>query len=352
MNLCRVCGEEKLVSKTLNACIDCIRKNKNDILSEILNFHAKTRREFNLPEEIPNSDDGIECKICGNECRIPKYKFGYCGLRLNDGTKISHIGGTSKAGLIHWYFDPLPTNCVASWVCEGSKQYGKKNLAVFYQSCSFNCLFCQNWHFREINIKRARKISAEELADVVDKETFCICYFGGDPSTQIIHAIQTSKIAIEKKGKVRICWETNGNMNKKFLEIAVKLSLESGGCIKFDLKAYDENLNIALCGVSNRKTLENFKFACRFIDKRPEPPLVIASTLIIPGYIDADEVYKIAKFIRQFDENIPYSLLAFYPQFYFYDLPTTSRKLMNECVDAARSAGLKRVHVGNVHLLN
>lgn len=352
MNFCKVCGEKKLVSQTLNTCIDCIRKNKNGILSEILNFHAKTRREFDLPEAIPRSVDGIECKICGNECKISKNKLGYCGLRLNDGSKILHIAGTSKAGLLHWYFDPLPTNCVASWVCEGSKQYGKKNLAVFYRSCSFNCLFCQNWHFRETSIKKARKISAEELANVVDNETFCICYFGGDPSTQIIHAIQTSKIVIEKKGKVRICWETNGNMNRKLLEIAVKLSLESGGCIKFDLKAYNENLNIALCGVSNRMTFESFKFACSFIGKRHEPPLVIASTLVIPGYIDADEVYKIAKFIRQFDENIPYSLLAFYPQFYFYDLPTTSRELMNECVDAARSAGLKRVYVGNVHLLS
>ncbi|WP_234697324.1 radical SAM protein [Candidatus Kryptonium thompsonii] len=270
---------------------------------------------------------------------------------MNFGGKLFHLAGTSNNGLLDWYFDPLPTNCVASWVCDGSKQSGKKNLAVFYRSCSFNCLFCQNWHFRETNIKRARKISADGLADVVDDETFCVCYFGGDPSTQVVHAINASKIILRKRNDVRICWETNGNMNKKFLEVAVKLSLESGGCIKFDIKAYNENLNIALCGVSNRRTLENFEFACRFISQRPEPPLVVASTLVIPGYIDAEEVYQIAKFIAQFDKNIPYSLLAFYPQFYLCDLPVTSKQLMRECVDAAISGGLKRVYIGNVHLL-
>ncbi|MCX7762761.1 MAG: radical SAM protein [Candidatus Kryptonium sp.] len=352
MNLCGVCRGRKLVAKAIGACVDCIRQNKKGVIDKILEFHRITREEFELPSSVPNSKEGIKCKICANECVIPEGERGYCGLRANFNGKISHLAGTSESGLLDWYFDPLPTNCVAEWVCEGSNQVGKKNLAVFYRSCSFNCLFCQNWHFRETNIKRARKISSEELASIVDEKTFCVCYFGGDPSTQIVHAIQTSKIILKKRKDVRICWETNGNMNRKFLEMAVKLSLESGGCIKFDLKAYDENLNIALCGVSNRKVFENFEFACRFIDQRPEPPLVVASTLIVPGYINADEVYKIARFISQIDENIPYSLLAFYPQFYLYDLPITSKELMRECVESAISAGLKRVHVGNIHLLN
>ncbi|MEN3038971.1 MAG: radical SAM protein [Candidatus Kryptonium sp.] len=351
MNLCGVCGKKKLVAKSIGACVDCIRENKNGVIEKILEFHGITRDEFDLPRKVPNLENGIKCKICANECVISEGERGYCGLRVNFNGKILHLAGTSESGLLDWYFDPLPTNCVAEWVCEGSKQLGKKNLAVFYRSCSFNCLFCQNWHFRETNIERAKKISAEELANVVDDKTFCVCYFGGDPSTQIIHAIKTSEIILKKSKDIRICWETNGNMNRKFLETAVKLSLESGGCIKFDLKAYDEKLNIALCGVSNCKVFDNFEFVCRFIDKRPEPPLVIASTLVIPGYIDAEEVYKIASFISQINKDIPYSLLAFYPQFYLYDLPITSKKLMNECVEAAISAGLRRIHVGNVHLL-
>jgi len=33
----------------------------------------------------------------------------------------------------------------------------------------------------------------------------------------------------------------------------VSLSLSSGGCIKFDIKAWSESLHIALCGVSMEK---------------------------------------------------------------------------------------------------
>jgi pyruvate formate lyase activating enzyme len=49
--------------------------------------------------------------------------------------------------------------------------------------------------------------------------------------------------------------------------------------------------------------------------------------------------------------DIPYSLLAFHPQFYMSDLPMTSRDLADRCCQAARDAGLKNVRIGNVHLL-
>jgi pyruvate formate lyase activating enzyme len=130
------------------------------------------------------------------------------------------------------------------------------------------------------------------------------------------------------------------------------LSLKSGGCIKFDLKAGDEKLHIALCGVSNQRTLENFAHLANLIPQRPEPPLLIASTLLVPGYVDAQEVSRIACFIASLDRNIPYALLAFYPQFEMTDLPTTSRSHAEECLAAAREAGLNRVRVGNLHLLS
>jgi len=82
-----------------------------------------------------------------------------------------------------------------------------------------------------------------------------------------------------------------------------------------------------------------------------DPPLLIASTLLVPGYVDESEVPAIARFIAGLNPRIPYSLLAFYPQFYLDDLPTTSRSHAHRCLSIAEKAGLKNVHVGNVHLL-
>jgi pyruvate formate lyase activating enzyme len=43
--------------------------------------------------------------------------------------------------------------------------------------------------------------------------------------------------------------------------------------------------------------------------------------------------------------------LGFHPQFYMQDLPRTSREHAERCLKAAQSSGLKRVRIGNVHLL-
>ena len=140
-------------------------------------------------------------------------------------------------------------------------------------------------------------------------------------------------------------------MHPKFLDAAVQYSLNTGGCIKFDVKAVDEELHRALTGISNERTLDKFARAARRSTERPELPLVVASTLLVPGYVDAEEVGKIAQFIAGFNPNIPYSLLGFAPQFFMSDLPCTSVQHAERAEAAARAAGLLNVRIGNRHLL-
>jgi pyruvate formate lyase activating enzyme len=350
--ICPICEQEKIVAGNLRVCNDCIRADRNSILRTIAENHAASRREFGLPAAVPKNS-GRTCTGCGNACAIPEGETGYCGLRENRSGSLVTRAGSPSRGFADWYFDPLPTNCVADWVCDGSKQEGHKNLAVFYRSCSFNCLFCQNWHFKKEGIAQSgRKLkSARSLASMADSRTFCICYFGGDPGTQLSHALAASRHALKKKQDIRICLETNGNLNKKTLDTVLGMCFRSGGCIKFDLKAFNENLHLALCGINNRTTLENFKKAVQFGRKRKRAPLVIASTLLVPGYIDEEEVHSIAKFISSLDRTVPYSLLGFHPNFYLHDLLVTSKAQAHRCYEAACDAGLERVHIGNTHLL-
>lgn len=350
---CSICGKTSpLIASTLAACAGCIRARPTEALPRIRQAHAMTRREFGLPVEPPRAAEGKRCPICVNECIIGagEGERGFCGLRTNEGGRLVHLAGTPSAGMLSWYYDSLPTNCVADWVCEGHEKRGYKNLAVFYEACSFNCLFCQNWHFRKARPGPGNLMSAEELAGAADARTFCVCYFGGDPTPQMPHALAASRL-LARRG-VRVCWESNGSMHPKLLDRAVKLSLESGGCLKFDLKAWDENLHLALTGVSNRRTLENFARAAAYIPQRRSPPLVVASTLLVPGYVDVQEVEHIAAFIASIDPTIPYSLLGFFPHFYIHDLPRTSVRHAEEAVQAARNAGLVNVRIGNRHLLS
>jgi pyruvate formate lyase activating enzyme len=196
-------------------------------------------------------------------------------------------------------------------------------------------------------------ISSEELASKVNEKVSCICYFGGNPDPQLPHAISTSRIAIEnsKDRILRICMETNGNANKNLLKKFVKIALESGGSIKFDLKCFDERLSYALSGVSNKRTYKNFKSLVKLHRKRPEVPFLHVSTLLIPGYVEGDEVKKIAKFIAKLDVTIPYSLLAFWPTFLMNDLPFISKKTAERCLEIVKKEGLEKVRIGNIHLL-
>jgi pyruvate formate lyase activating enzyme len=306
------------------------------------------------------------CGQCGNECKIPLNARGYCGLKTNTDGKLVQLAGTSDSGLLDWYYDPLPTNCVGDWVCAGGTgagypkysysedgpEYGYKNLAVFYKSCTFDCLFCQNWHYRVGPKELWPSVSAKELASKVDSHTSCICYFGGDPSSQIQHALSTSRLVLRAaKGRIlRVCWETNGSTSRPLIKKMAKFSLESGGCIKFDLKAWNENLHFALTGTSNRLTLLNFEWLAGLSAKRRIPPFLIASTLIVPGYVEVEEVSDIARFISKLDSAIPYSLLAFSPEYIMDDMPLITRKQADKCLEAAKEY-LENVRVGNIHLL-
>ncbi|UCH63510.1 MAG: radical SAM protein [Fidelibacterota bacterium] len=336
-------------SATIGICVSCLRTKFPIARSLVEAIHADSRAEFDLPAKPLSNTDGIRCTLCSNECVIGEAERGFCGLRTVRKGKLIHCAGTSPRGLLHWYRDPLPTNCVADWICEGSQHPGSHNLAVFYKSCTANCLFCQNWHFRRASPTNSETISALELASAANSDTFCVCFFGGDPSSQMPHALAAAK-HLAQQG-VRVCWETNGMMHPKLLNAAVEYSVRTGGCIKFDLKAFDEEVHLALTGVSNRRTKENFIRAARRIAERPKIPLVIASTLLVPGYIDADQVSRIADFVAKINPEIPYALLAFAPNFHMCDSQYTSIRHAREAEAAARGAGLDTVRIGNQHLL-
>ncbi len=370
LGTCLICGDEKTtISSLIGVCLSCIRERPERAIELTDKIHAETRAAFSLPPKPPTSWKGILCGMCGNNCKIDEGEKGFCGLVCNIDGHLVRMGGTPEKGVLEWYYDPLPTNCVAWWFCPGCTgagypkyaykpgvEKGYANLAVFYGSCSLDCLFCQNWHYRILSQNASPIVSASELSSKVNTSVSCICFFGGDPSVQMPHALKMSELAIadaeREKRILRVCWETNGNMRLEYAKKAAEISLQSGGIMKFDLKAWDENLHRALCGVSNETILRNFRtIGEKYFRARSEIPVLTASTLLVPGYIDAEEVEKLASFIAGIDRGIPYTLLAFYPQYRMSDLPTTSRSQAEECYEVAKKH-LQRVRIGNVHLIS
>jgi pyruvate formate lyase activating enzyme len=231
MAKCQLCGiTSPDISKALGVCLNCIRQRPQKALEIAADAHRISRAEFGLPAVPPDDPDGIRCNLCVNACKIGDGCIGYCGLRKNRDGRLT--GASTIKAKLSWYHDPLPTNCVADWVCAAGTgagyptythcpgaESGYKNLAVFFQACSFNCLFCQNWHFKEETFSSPTR-TVEDLVRDIDPQTSCICYFGGDPSPQLPFSIKASRTALnQKKGEIlRICWETNGSMNPNLLD--------------------------------------------------------------------------------------------------------------------------------------
>ena len=363
---CAVCGNESLIANTLEICKDCLRKEPEKTSGYISAAHNKARERMNLPIVAPHSVD-TNCSLCNHMCGIGINEISYCGLRYNKKGNLISLPSKDQ-GILDYYLDPLPCNCCAAWFCPAGtgagfpeyaakkgKEYGHHNLSIFFYGCSFDCLFCQNQNHK--NIKVGAKISTNSLVDVykANKSITCVCYFGGSPEPHFPFAIHTSEkileVAKEQKRIARICWEWNGFGKLKYVEKAAELSLVSGGNIKFDLKAWDTNIHRALTSVGNKPVLENFRYVGEiFFKRRPELPVLNATTLLVPGYIDEEEVENIAAFIASINENIPYSLLGFYPHFEFTDMPLTSREQAENCYRVAKKH-LKNVNIGNKHLL-
>ncbi len=232
MSSCQICHRvSDEISAALGLCPSCITADTAAAQLRAAGAHRRSREKFGLPNSPPHAESGIRCGHCANACRIDDGRAGYCGIRR--AVKGGLIGGDSSGAAVTWYRDPLPTNCVADWVCPASTaagypeftdtkevEHGYHNLAVFYEACSFDCLFCQNWHFRERSSGETLR-SDEELADAVNDRTRCICLFGGDPSCQIEHALASAQKAQDRNtGKIlRICWETNGSVIYPFCPV-------------------------------------------------------------------------------------------------------------------------------------
>ncbi len=363
---CQICGKKpEIFSGFIGICPECLHKNLDYSVELSQSSHVIAREVWNLPVAVPDNSE-IRCSICSNQCRIDEDKLGYCGIRSNTDGLVRNRAG--KGSFLHTYLDPLPTNCCNTYFCPAGSneqlthykytdgpEIGYYNLAAFLYGCNFSCLGCQNDQHR--NIDTAEQYSIEKFLNQVysNPRISCVCFFGGSPEPQLPFALRAARKAFKNLDSsrqfLRICWEWNGSGNEKLVQSAVKLSLQSGGNAKFDLKYSSPELSQVFSGVSNQRSFQNFKLCYeKFYDSRPDYPLLSAATLLIPGYVNEKEVENIANFLSSLDKSIPYSLLIFHPDSFLSDLPITPRKQVLRCHEIAQKY-LENVHIGNKHLL-
>jgi pyruvate formate lyase activating enzyme len=378
MGMCSICGRKhKIVSSWLGVCARCLKERPEEALKIVRERRREWRLRHGLPAEPPKGP-GIPCKICVNECRIPEGERGYCGIWMNRKGRLEPIVGHNRI-VGFTYLDPLPTNCVATPVCPAATgrgyprftdtlgpEIGYYNLAVFLGGCPLDCAFCQNPEHKFMiawgKVSARYVMTVDELVEkALDPKVRCICYFGGDPAPQTPILVRVSKEIVRRARELgqrfkRICWETDGLENPWIMREMAKVSLESGGIVKIDWKAWTPSIYEALTGVDGRKAVERLKENTKVVSKlaaeREDPPLLVVSVLLVPGYVGPWEVYKIAEYLSGLDPKPPMVLLAFHPEHRMTDLPTTSIDHALKAIEAAKRAGIEEVYLGNEWLLS
>ncbi|MHA2246731.1 MAG: 4Fe-4S cluster-binding domain-containing protein [Candidatus Hodarchaeales archaeon] len=348
---CQICGNKPpIFSKFLGICPECIKNHPTQAVEFSRFSHKNSRETWDLRPNVPSDQEGLQCHICSNNCCIKEGETGYCGIRENENGHLRSVAGKNQA-LLHTYLDPLPTNCCSTYFCPEGTSTGY-NLASFLYGCNFSCLGCQNDQNR--TLKSAERYTLDNFVSKVQNNSkiSCICWFGGSPEPQLPWALRASRRSVEATSErlLRICWEWNGAGSSKLVKNAVSLSLKTGGNAKFDLKYFSPILSKVLSGVSNEQSFKNFENCYHEFYQERKDPVLSATTLLVPAYVDKTEVGTIAQFLANLDKSIPYSLLVFHPDSFLMDLPITPKQQVKECYQAAKNQ-LNNVHIGNKHLL-
>ncbi len=268
-------------------------------------------------------------------------------------------------------------------------------LSIYQSGCNLNCKKCHSWEFTKyatgswVSPKDIAKVSEEYAKYVTVREPksratsfhahdlcrhcgYCVIYgkrselcpgvlspdqillspqgygparniiafTGGDLACNPEWYCQVAQEVKELKLDLWILFETNGyGLIPDHLDV-----LRDGGIDAFwlDIKAYDRKIHKALTGVCND-----------WILKLPEEILKRGFTLevlslFIPGVVETDQIREIAKLLKSVDKEIPFTILAFFPEYKLKNARSPNLEEMLDAYFAVREVGLVNVRLGNI----
>ena len=167
-----------------------------------------------------------------------------------------------------------------------------------------------------------------------------IAFTGGDLAC---HPEFYGEATKEIKGLDRDLWvlfETNGyGLTPRNLDLFRDSEIDS---FWLDIKAYDDKVHRNLTGASNERIL---KLPFEIVERNF---VIEVSTVYIPGWVETDQVGKIAERLANVDSRIPYAIIAFLPEHKLKHIPPPNLHQMIKAFESAKDAGLKNVKLGNL----
>lgn len=271
-----------------------------------------------------NQEDYLQplthCNLCEHRCGVN---------RLDDQTGICHMTVPLVASAT---LHPAPP----------------ESYTIFMAGCNYKCLNCQNWTIAQLPDNKYQPggfVSAKELARECVAQLNSpaarlmgadrIFFSGGEPTIHLPYIEQVTAEARKLFPDLKVNFDTNGYLTGASLERVLQFTTS----ITYDIKAFNDEVHLALTGASSQPVLRNAKFIGRYAkDKLWEYRI-----LVIPK-INEEEIQPLCRFISDIDTGLPVCFLAFRPNYALEHHPGAAAELMDRCVNIAKQSGLKNAY--------
>ncbi|MGD2186262.1 MAG: radical SAM protein [Desulfobacterales bacterium] len=145
---------------------------------------------------------------------------------------------------------------------------------------------------------------------------------------------------IKKRTKLWLLIETNGyGLTPHNLDCFAKSGVDS---FWLDIKAFDAKTHKWLTGCTNEHILQLPQEMIR------RGFMLEVLSLYIPGLVETDDLENIARILTAADADIPFTILAFFPEYRMKDFNRPSVAEMVEAYQRVKKVGLKNIRLGNV----
>lgn len=266
--------------------------------------------------------------MCMHHCKLKQGQTGLCRARSNIAGKVMPV---NYGKITSYALDPVEKKPLRHFYP------GSLVLSVGSYGCNLSCPFCQNHSISMIAEEEAEYeiLMPEELVKEAAgcKNCIGIAYTYNEPLIGYEYVLDCSKRANEKGLKNVVV--TNGCAETAILDELLPYI----DAFNIDLKGFKQSFYKNIGG-----DLTTVK---AFIKRAAEKSHVEITTLIIPDENDTlEEIIEIAKWLASIDENIPYHISRFFPQWKMCGKESTSVETIYRLAGACKKY-LKNVYTGN-----
>jgi pyruvate formate lyase activating enzyme len=160
-----------------------------------------------------------------------------------------------------------------------------------------------------------------------------VFFSGGAPDIHLPYVEEVAREARRLRPGTKINFDTNGYLTQESFERMLAFATS----VTFDIKAFHDEIHLALTGASVEPVLRN----AERIGRDHSDQLWEYRILVIPEITDG-ELPALCAFIASIDRTLPVCFLAFRPNYVLEGHPGATAALMERCLEIAREAGLER----------